>query len=469
MYTKISKPSIEGKYTPYLYYRDYRYLQDDKRVLKNPHKGWYWHFIDNSCLKPQYRESSVIGNDDFLDFPCLNHLYLRFDWGDIEKEKGVFDWEYIDSVFKKWGDLGYKFTIRPCCYEGGTVQYATPEWVRLAGAKGTFCAGNAWEPDYGDKIFLSALEDFLKECSRKFNGNPLVEFVDVGSYGTWGEGHTGWGTGVSYPTAVIKKHIDLFLKYFPDTFVIINDDHINASANENGTGKQYLLDYCVGKGLGFRDDSILCECYTSTDRFGYNTVRTPFMFDRFYEQAPVDIESEHYHQISDDIFKDGFPLVEALRRTHATYCGFHGYPRPYLEKHRNLVEYVANRLGYWYFINGIEIPECVSGLPSMFKLYFENKGFCHAYNSYDFKVKLIGDNGEYTVFCGNGINLTLSAESEKAVTVKADFAGVPAGDYTLAVGMFEGETPIKLGFKKECLTSDGFYGIDSLTVSEASI
>ena len=105
----------------------------------------------------------------------------------------------------------------------------------------------------------------------------------------------------------------------------------------------------------------------------------------------------------------------------------------------------------------------------MIKIYFENKGFCHAYNSFDFKVKLIGENGEYIIFNGNDINLSLLAESEKTVTVKADFGKVSAGKYTLAVGMFEGDTSIKLGFKDECLMDDGFYCIDSLTVLEAVI
>ena len=26
---------------------DLRPLEDDKTVLKNPHKGWFWHYIDN--------------------------------------------------------------------------------------------------------------------------------------------------------------------------------------------------------------------------------------------------------------------------------------------------------------------------------------------------------------------------------------------------------------------------------------
>lgn len=465
MYSEVKKPAIAGFYGNPKYYRDYRYLQDDTQVLKNPHKGWYWHYIDNGCARPAYREG--IGEDDMTDFPGLNHLYLRIDWADIEKREGEFDWSYIDSIFEHQGKLGYRFTFRLCCFEAGDITYATPEWVREKGAKGWFCEDDAWQPDYGDPIFLEYLERFFCEFGRKYNRHPLVEFVDVGTYGTWGEGHTGHGAGGSFPTEVLIKHINLHLKYFPNKPVLVNDDMINASANENGTERQRLLDYCMGKGMGLRDDSVLCGCYAKTGYYGYDTVRTPFMFDLFCENGPVDIEIEHYHRTGEEVNKGGFPLYEALKRTHATYCGFHGYPRPWLEKNKYLTEHLANKLGYWYFVNGAEIPECVSGYPSVLKLYFENKGFCHAYNPYQLKIKLVANDGsEHTVFEDNGRNLKWRSETVTAESVKIDLSSTPAGEYILCVGLFENNTPIKLGMKNQTLRADGFYELDSISVQK---
>ena len=83
---------------------DLRLLVDDKTVLKNPHKGWFWHFIDNGYGRPFYRDGYE--EDPVLDFPGLNHLYLRFDWGDVEKEEGVYDFSYLDEIMEKWGAYG---------------------------------------------------------------------------------------------------------------------------------------------------------------------------------------------------------------------------------------------------------------------------------------------------------------------------------------------------------------------------
>ena len=115
-------------------------------------------------------------------------------------------------------------------------------------------------------------------------------------------------------------------KYFPDKIVMINDDIINCSSYNPSVNRKHLLDYALGKGMGFRDDSILWVGNT-VGNCGYDTMRTPFMFDLFAENAPVDIELDHLKQVKDDVYKDGMPIYEALKRAHATYCGFHCYPQ----------------------------------------------------------------------------------------------------------------------------------------------
>ena len=69
---------------------DLRPFADDKTVLKNPHKGWFWHFIDNGFRHGFYRDRTKPG-DHVEYFPGMNHLYLRFDWSDAEKTEGVYE------------------------------------------------------------------------------------------------------------------------------------------------------------------------------------------------------------------------------------------------------------------------------------------------------------------------------------------------------------------------------------------
>ncbi|MBO4931163.1 MAG: hypothetical protein J6I42_03175 [Clostridia bacterium] len=54
-------------------YRDLRPFQDDRRILRNPHKGWYWHYIDNGYPRANYRANHDPA-DHLERFPGLNHL-----------------------------------------------------------------------------------------------------------------------------------------------------------------------------------------------------------------------------------------------------------------------------------------------------------------------------------------------------------------------------------------------------------
>ena len=59
---------------------------DTVRVLKNPHKGWYHHLLDNGIGKYSIKDDAL-----FYSFPGMDHLYLRLCWSYLEPEEGKFD------------------------------------------------------------------------------------------------------------------------------------------------------------------------------------------------------------------------------------------------------------------------------------------------------------------------------------------------------------------------------------------
>ena len=307
--------------TPSRFYHDLRNAQDDRTVLTNPHKGWYFHYIDNGMRAPKYRNTLKPG-DDLKAYPGLNHMYLRFDWSDIEEEEGVYHWEKLDDILETWGKRGYRFSMRMCTFEANRpmIPYATPKYVFDAGAAGT--QFTCMEPDYGDPIYLEKLERFMAAYGEHYNGHPLLDFIDVGTFGTWGEGHTTSGSCRSYSLEVLKRHIDLHLKNFPDTYVLVNDDMINHMAATNPQDAAYLLEYCAGKGMGMRDDSLYVHGYCVN--YGCDMLQNPTGFDWLWRSGPVDLESAHQSMQRADDMDGGFRFLEAMRRTHATYAGFHG-------------------------------------------------------------------------------------------------------------------------------------------------
>jgi hypothetical protein len=430
-----------------LLYWDLRPFQDEVRVLRNPHKGWYWHYVDNGLGRTAYREPEYADPEDMLrDFPGLNHLYLRLDWADIEPEEGQFDWSFVDKTFEKWGSAGYRFSFRLCTFEGGVIPYATPKWVFDAGAEAVF-THDAWEPDYGDPVYLNKLSVFMEEFGRRYNGHPLVEYVDVGTYGTWGEGHAYAGSAGQWRLDTVKKHLDMHAANFPDTFVLLNDDHVNYLAEYDQKGSAELVRYARRLGFGLRDDSVCVRSYA--EKYGYSTLRTPHLFSRFYDQAPIDLELEHYHAILPKHFKDGFPYLDAMVRTRCTFAGFHGYPRPWLKMAPWFTDYAANRLGYWYFIEGVELPPMYAGRKNVLTLRFSNRGFSRCYFRYTAKILL---RGKKDIVIPLNLDNRRWFPGEPIVEhTSLDLHNVDPGRYQIAFGLFEGERPIEFGVQESRL------------------
>lgn len=205
-------------------------------ALINPGMGWvYFHYSNRLWA---YGGPQPPG--DTLDwFPGCSTIYFRIPWCYLEPEEGKFRWDLIDSYAQPWIERGKKIAFRVIASEDRFV-YATPEWVKNAGAKGISyrsgqkCASpgvELWDPVFDDPVFLEKLGRFLAAMSKRYNGNPHVAFIDIGSFGLWGEGHPGYSSKLNQEQTdkAVKLHIDLHKKHFPDTLLAISDDVAGAS------------------------------------------------------------------------------------------------------------------------------------------------------------------------------------------------------------------------------------------------
>ncbi|MGQ9731422.1 MAG: DUF4832 domain-containing protein [Candidatus Zipacnadales bacterium] len=311
---------------------------DTGELFDNPGMGWVLHFYDNV---PTNYGSRLEYWDTLDDFPALGVIYLRIPWSYIEPEEGRFNWSVVDTPSQKWIAKGKRIALRFSCSESW-CRYATPQWVEAAGANGyNFRPGIGatedgpfWEPDYDDPIFLEKLDQFLAAVAERYDGHPQVAWIDVGSFGVWGEGHTYHSSRLPYSAQTIIRHIDLHLKHFKHTLLAANDDFRLQNRGEAA------LDYALEQGLTLRDDSILVQpapkAYLSAD-----------LAERFWRQHPIVLESEHYGGSRDrGNWQDGSLYLEALEQYHASYPSIHWWPPEFLEEQRALIERMSLRMGY---------------------------------------------------------------------------------------------------------------------------
>jgi hypothetical protein len=316
---------------------------DTGLALVNPDMGWTMHFYSNI---PTNYGSKLEPSDTLEDFPGLSTVYLRVPWAYLQPEEGRFNWALLDTPAQRWISKGKRVAFRITCSENW-MPFATPEWVKQAGAKGTFYEfgkgpsekGGSWDPDFGDPIFLAKLDRFLAAMAARYDGNPNVAFVDIGTYGLWGEGHTHMSSQVPVERSfdILKQHIDLHVKHFRRTLLCISDD----VAGHDKPGLHFPeTDYALSKGVTLRDDSILVQ---PPPHSWYHDG----MAQAFWPKMPVILEHEHYGGSKErGAWGDGSLLLKAVEDYHASYMSIHWWPRVELEENRALIDRINRRMGY---------------------------------------------------------------------------------------------------------------------------
>lgn len=179
--------------------------------------------------------------------------YVRFNWADAEPEEGRYHWALIDDVIAAWRPLGVTVALRVMtCNAHSAGYYTSPKWYFDAGGKGhEYLRGGddptsggrripRIEPDYADPLYLEKHGAFLKALGARYDGHPDLEFLDIGSYGIWGE----WHTPNPAPLEVRQHIVDLYLAAFRRTPLVFMSDDAE------------VLAYALSRGTGFRRDGV---------------------------------------------------------------------------------------------------------------------------------------------------------------------------------------------------------------------
>lgn len=351
--------------------------EDTGEALNNPDMGWTCHFYSNV---PQNYGSKLEPSDTLEDFPGVSTVYLRVPWAFIEPQEGRFNWALLDTPAQRFISKGKRVAFRITCSENW-MRFATPEWVRNAGAKGCFYEfgkgpstnGTLWDPDFEDPIFLEKLDHFLSAMAARYDGNPNVAFIDIGSFGLWGECHTHMSsqTPADRVLPIIKQHIDLHVRHFHHTLLCIGDDAVG----HDKPGRHFpATDYALSKGVTLRDDSIMVQPPP-------NSWYHAEMAQEFWPHWPVVLEHEHFGSSkARNAWGDGSLLLKAVEDYHASYLSIHWWPHEFLEANRALVDRINRRLGYRIQLHSASWPKVATiGKPFQFDSAWANAGVAPAY------------------------------------------------------------------------------------------
>jgi len=463
---------------------------DDQSPLANPHKGWYHHYFDNGLAKYLLEDDR-----DLLDFPGMDHLYLRLAWAYLEPQEGQYRWEVIDRDIEKWTTRGLGIAFRISCRETGTKpieqQFATPKWVVEAGAQGDYYykgkktgPTGPWEPRFNDPVYLAKLDNFLKAFAARYDGKPWLRYVDIGSIGDWGEGHTSSGSNAKYGWRERKAHVDLHLKHFKKSQLVVSDDFVHCIPDHEGRERMHT--YVLDNDITYRDDSILVDWYVKAC-YETSTVRSPRYFEMVYPKFPTILELQHYHSAKRTGNWTGAPgstiaqqgdgktgadiFREAVDILHATYIGYHGHADVWLKENPDLTRELLNRCGYWFFLHKVTLPNSIkAGKRCSLQLDWENRGAAPAYQAYELQIRLTGE---------ETVDVTVPAGNQKWMPGETQSVHREAYDLPLPADMAPGLYQLKLkvrcpatyrdvflALSPKLLDYEHFYTLGSIRVDE---
>ncbi|HJU10222.1 MAG TPA: hypothetical protein VJ728_05065 [Candidatus Binataceae bacterium] len=246
------------------------FTSPSEKPLRNPGLGlvgYTWEENGPSLAVRAGKRTLADQIEQLASLPFVDVLYIRCDWRNVQSRPGRLDldpvWPLTIDAAKRHG-LRVAFRIQLSNPEFQPQQIALPDFLRSRiplvniGHLAKRENREFVEPRYDHPEFRKAFTELNHLLAAEFDGNPLIEWMDIMQYGFWGEGHT---SNLPNP--------------FPDyataerTFVEITNEQLNAwkktplavntQPDISHVGNRRIIDMAIRGGAWLRSDSIIIE------------------------------------------------------------------------------------------------------------------------------------------------------------------------------------------------------------------
>lgn len=422
-----------------------RTFRETDTFLANPGQGWM-----SQARSPKSPPR----------FPC-SVVYIRFNWADVEPEPGQYRWGVIDDVIAAWKPHGATVAFRVMtCNAHSAGYYASPKWLFDAGCKGFEyvrggddpTSGGARlpriEPDYSHPVYLARHGDFLKALGERYDGHPSVEFLDIGSYGIWGE----WHTPNPAPVEVRRQIVDLYRRAFQRTPLVFMSDDAE------------VLPYALAGGAGFRRDGVGSPWHEQNWIGSRKYAAVEGMTD-VWKRAPVVFEwfgNYDYLQTKGWSFE---AAVEFMLRNHVTLINDNigrvpAEAMPHLHK-------LARLAGARLVLREIaHEPSVAPNQPLRLAMRWANVGVGKLHRPYKLRFSLVDSTGQVRFTTEGEADPRQWLPGEQRVMESATLpANLPAGEYLLRLGLVDpsgNRRPFLLAI--DAPEAEGLYEVSRLKI-----
>src|SRR5882757_2145336 len=241
-----------------------------EKPLRNPGLGlvgYTWEESGPSLAARAGRETLEQHVEKMASLPFVDVLYIRCDWRNVQSRPGHLDldpvWALTLDAAKRKG-LRVAFRIQLSNYSFQPEQVALPPFLRdripMVNIGRIPGKGDAQfrEPRYDHPEFQKAFAELNELLAAQFEGNPLIEWMDIMQYGFWGEGHTSnypnpfpdYVTAHRTSVSMTARQLDTWKK---------TPVAVNTQPDISNVGNRTVIDMAIRAGAWLRSDSIIVE------------------------------------------------------------------------------------------------------------------------------------------------------------------------------------------------------------------
>lgn len=326
--------------------------------LSNPHKGFTvptggaWTFV------PEF-EYGPYGSLNNKAWDLITYGSGHQQWNKLNPAKDVYDWSELEKLLNALAEHNMTYALRVLPYSPSFIRADdtpeenydwTPKYVYEMGAKKItatcdFTGYSGSVPVWDDSIYLQAAKDFATALALKYDGDPRIEYIDIRTFGEWGEWHVSHLEGSEMPSEKIQMEmLEHYASVFKKTLLVLPS---------SGAGNVYT--YALSLGITKRDDGFIA------------TPGRPDSLVRAYKANLPTIAENHAGYTTmlgyNDIIPGGYlkwtaeRWVDAITTAHLTYyvldqdndCGYRFY-----NDNKALADSMTKVIGYNFRISNAE-------------------------------------------------------------------------------------------------------------------
>ena len=461
--------------------------------LSNPHKGFTvptggaWTFV------PEF-EYGPYGSLNNKAWNLVSYGSGYQQWNKLNPAKGVYDWTELEKLLNALAEHNMGYALRVLPYTPSFIKSDfppeeeydwTPPFVYEMGAKkiqidlrGTDY--HAYAPVWDDSVYIWAAKEFAKALAEKYDGDPRIEYIDIRTFGEWGEWHTSHILGSEMPAdSVLIDMLDYYASLFKKTQLVLPS---------NGFGDVYThaLDLGITKrddgfiGIPGRPDTLLRAYNANLPTIAENIAgyRTMLTYDDLIPGGSQKWTAERW--------------VDAITTAHLTYyvldqdndCGYYFY-----KDNKALADSMSKVIGYNFTVTRAELltiagadnaastagksADTAAGNVAMntLNITVKNTGVAPCFFDVYLVAEFVDNTGAAIAQIGETVRIP-KASFKDGASQEFSFSGdVPAGEanlatqsgVTVALSLYESEDAYKSGKNPTVrFDNDGLQGNNKL-------